>query len=151
MTDFTNKPETLMREHSSIERVLLDVTEERGRQIAKGFDAAHDDEEHMEALPRGAAAKLLHTFRHASALGVWPWPYAAQSKTPFKGTTRQLLIEAAAMIVAQVEKMDRAQPRFVPCARCRKEMRKRPTDGFTICAPCWEAEIAAIPDEEPTV
>ena len=36
------------------------------------------------------------------------------------------------------------------CSKCGLHLQKTPTDVFTVCEACWEAEIAALPDKEPT-
>jgi hypothetical protein len=77
-------------------RILFEVSNERLRQLDKGFDAEHDD---RHSLP--AWAYLL--LRRVTDLS-HPWAEAHP-------VARQELIEIAAIAIAAVESLDRAAAR----------------------------------------
>jgi hypothetical protein len=79
--------------------VLGDIADRRAKQIAKGYDAAHDDEHTDGSIKRAAAAYLT-----GNVSRYWPW--SADSFTP--GDERDNLLDAATLIVAEIERMDRA-------------------------------------------
>jgi hypothetical protein len=97
--------------------VIDEIAAERRRQIeVEGWDAAHDDEHKTGELASAAAAYANHMaqFHGAEAVGSryaikahphgWPWDRAWwKPKTP-----RRDLIRAAALIVAEIERLDRA-------------------------------------------
>ena len=86
---------------------LMDVVQERIRQVShEGWTAAHDD-----AYPMGKLAQAGATY--AKNAGVpfvnqpphgWPFPREWWKPT----TPRRDLVKAAALILAEIEKMDRA-------------------------------------------
>jgi hypothetical protein len=77
--------------------VLDEIGAERAHQIAKGFTADHDD---------GHAGELLYAH---------PWGAEARLDRALVATSstlrRRLLVEAAALIVAEIERHDRAEAR----------------------------------------
>lgn len=88
---------------------LEDIQEERERQIRKGYDAESDDLRMMDdemtcgaimvatsSLPPDAACDPEH---------VPDWSYKIVDK--YNGSKRRLLIIAAALIVAEIERLDR--------------------------------------------
>lgn len=97
-----------------------DVLIERGRQIrAEGFDATHDDEHENGELIGAAIAYTLHASNHGDEEGdgyadhppddAWPghWDIAWwKPKDP-----RRDLIRAAALIIAEIDRLDRAAPK----------------------------------------
>lgn len=86
--------------------VLAEVNTERQRQIGKGYDAAHDDEATEGQLYETAAVVLLG---HKSVSGALLETRAAADYILNKwadNRRRQLLI-AAALIVAEIERLDR--------------------------------------------
>lgn len=108
---------------------LTDVVAERERQITeKGWDAAHDDFEHRDgALAKAAAAyaygsalpEIARSHHHAAmrsgiVLGfistlrlLWPWALIEyKPKTP-----RRELVKAGALILAEIERLDREADR----------------------------------------
>lgn len=107
--------------------VILEIDDERGRQVARGYDAAHDDEhdnfEILWAAVCYAAPDYVYR-REDLASGVrfldpWPWD-ERYDKRPHNGNVmrspviysnskrRGFLVKAAAMIVAEIERLDRA-------------------------------------------
>lgn len=84
--------------------VLHEIQAERDRQRAKGYNAQHDDEHYDGAITRGA-------WGAASRLKLAD---ACKLDTLYR---RARLIEAAALIVAEVERMDRAYPHMAAGGR----------------------------------
>ena len=84
-----------------------DVLEERVRQMTKyGFDADHDDKWAHSELKYAAAVYL----KDDPIFNYWPWrdfPYQGK-----KDTERQRLITAAALIIAEIERIDRAESKM---------------------------------------
>tara|TARA_R100001086_G_scaffold219041_1_gene135828 strand:- start:136 stop:492 length:357 start_codon:yes stop_codon:yes gene_type:complete len=94
-----------------------DVLHERIRQIEiEGWTAAHDDEHDKGEMADAAAAYALSARGRcrldlASAPGKapWFWPW---SQTWWKPKTRrQDLVRAGALIIAEIERLDRAEQR----------------------------------------
>lgn len=112
--------------------ILEEIAAERSRQIAKGYDAAHDDGHIRGEIAKGAAALALSACGGASVptgerrqrqidpirpqmgrewverrvsvspQAIWPWLNSFSAPTP-----RDALISAAAMAVAEIERLDR--------------------------------------------
>ena len=83
---------------------MNDIAAERARQISKGYDASHDDLHTDGSIARAAA------FYAVTASGtwpanapLWPWEYASYQPSP----ARVALIKAGALIVAEIERLDR--------------------------------------------
>lgn len=107
-----------------------EIAAERERQIAvEGYDAAHDDlhsnGEIAMAAACYAAPALIFTKDERAKATIYgdPWPWDEKyDKRPFVGNTirdpaktsdkvrRDLLIKAGALIVAEIERLDRATP-----------------------------------------
>jgi hypothetical protein len=106
--------------------VLHDIAAERERQVAaEGFDETHDDAHRQGELAAAAACYATHAavFSRALAAGVpfeqvallsdrsgvpqsWPWdPAWWKPRTP-----EDSLLRAAALIVAELERIERARP-----------------------------------------
>ena len=89
--------------------VIEEVTAERERQKSvEGWSEAHDDE-HRDSEIADAAACYAHGSsmlfdRHGKS--VWPDGWKFKDKTD-----RRNLIRAAALLVAEIERLDRARPR----------------------------------------
>lgn len=95
---------------------LLDIAAERRRQVeVEGWTPKHDDSHGKFELARAAAAYALHAanFHDATRLGgryvtkaphpEWPWaPMWWKPKFP-----RHDLVRAGALIVAEIERLDR--------------------------------------------
>ena len=89
-------------------KAIDDVVDERQRQIgAEGFDAMHDDEHARGDLAVAGACYALHTDAHPDAGDPPPeWPWEPQWWKP--KDTRRDLVRAAALIIAEIERIDRA-------------------------------------------
>jgi hypothetical protein len=93
---------------------LRDVAAERARQIAvEGWTPEHDDEHGSGEMAAAAAAYAFraHTatkdvarYYAADPLDFWPWASSWWKPT----TPRRDLIKAAALIVAEIERLDRS-------------------------------------------
>jgi hypothetical protein len=93
---------------------LDDIAAERRRQIAaEGFDAQHDDNYPpgtlalagaVYALPN-AEAESLHGSGVPVWLAFWPW----DREWLRKGDRRRDLVKAAALIVAEIDRLDRSE------------------------------------------
>lgn len=86
--------------------IIEDIVQERQRQIDKeGWSLEHEDEHVNGELVEAAAAYAL------APLGrdlLWP----GEGRFSFKPTTRRReLIKAAALIVAEIERLDRLETR----------------------------------------
>ena len=97
------------------EHVIMEIARERERQMTQeGWTPEHDDRHSDGELARAAAGYALNAgterwvklMRSASADNPpawWPWPDWWKPKNP-----RRDLVRAAAMIVAEIERLDRA-------------------------------------------
>ena|ERR1700683_1434773 len=96
--------------------VLEEIATKRLRQIAKGYDAAHDDQHTKGEIALGAAAYCVSSVKYEgngkraySTIQQWAppeWPWGRDEFHP-SGDPRSDLIDAAAMIVAEIERQDR--------------------------------------------
>ena len=83
----------------------LDVLDERFRQIsAEGWTTDHDDQHDTGEMAKAAATYALHsTGAYGKRALTWPW-----SPSWWKPTTpRHDLVKAAALIIAEIERIDR--------------------------------------------
>jgi hypothetical protein len=92
--------------------VIDEIAAERRRQIkVEGFTPEHDDGFWLRNLARAASCYAYHAGEPAlvRAIPVVPtrWPYAREWWKPT--TRRRDLIKAAALIVAEIERLDRQQ------------------------------------------
>jgi hypothetical protein len=88
----------------SLEGAIADVVKERGHQIfAEGFDVTHDDKQTLGQMAAAAAcyAAPFDMSRY------WPWGDEWDKKD--KHPRRRQLVIAAALIVAEIERLDRAE------------------------------------------
>lgn len=90
-------------------RALEDIAAERQRQMdVEGWTPEHDDthtkgEMASAASAYAAASTLYHADPYAGVLSIWPW-----SRDCLKPTTpRRDLVKAGALIVAEIERLDR--------------------------------------------
>jgi hypothetical protein len=91
-------------------RAIDDITAERRRQVeAEGWTPEHDDEHGDGSLAAAAAtyafsAATAERYLAADPIGFWPWaPEWWKPSTP-----RRDLVKAGALIVAEIERIDRA-------------------------------------------
>lgn len=84
--------------------VLNEITRERGKQVGKGYDASSDDRYSGYQLIDASIAYSWAALGHAQ-YGNRYWPWDAESFKP-EGQ-RANLIKAAALLVAEIERMDR--------------------------------------------
>lgn len=91
---------------NSVPQAWLDVQAERRRQIeAKGWTPEHDDLYCSAELPRAAAAYILNGANdEAPAI----WPFVAKWWKP--RDARSNYVRASALILAEIERLDRAAP-----------------------------------------
>jgi hypothetical protein len=93
--------------------VVTEILDERNRQVAReGFDDTHDDDHGDGQLCRAAmaycqsASTLLTDTSHLAPKPPSYWPWEARWWKP--KNPRRDLIRAAALIVAEIERLDRA-------------------------------------------
>lgn len=119
--------------------VIEEIAAERRRQIeAEGWTPEHDDSHVMGELAMAAACYAAPTmFARADGLPeLWPW-----SREWWKPKDRRRnLVIAAALIAAEIERLDRrnlrdhldktavAVPERIACARTRNPATKEPSD-----------------------
>ncbi|EPW8902571.1 hypothetical protein ACWQTE_002055, partial [Pseudomonas aeruginosa] len=89
-----------------VPQAWIDVQEERRRQItAEGWTPEHDDLYCAAELPRAAAAYILNGANdEAPAI----WPFVAKWWKP--RDARSNYVRAGALILAEIERLDRAAP-----------------------------------------
>lgn len=120
-----------------MERVIEDVRVERVRQVdVEGWSPERDDAEHFDYGLAAAAAcyanpiyLAVHKRRHSEDItpewAVMPlgWP-PSWSPEWYKPTDRRRdLVKAAALLVAEIERLDRAERRAMPqVEKAKKEM-----------------------------
>jgi len=99
----------------TLSTAALDVIAERRRQMEReGWTPEHDDQHADEALTYAAAVYALHgttgsEHRMTRTLLRFMWPWDASW---FKPTTRRRdLVKAAALLMAEIERLDRAESR----------------------------------------
>lgn len=96
-----------------VEGPMLEIADERQRQIAvEGFDASHDDDHGTGQLATAAACYALppgiRLFDQQGTPANWPWE--RQWWKP--GSYRRDLVKAGALILAEIERIDRDTPIF---------------------------------------
>ena len=95
-----------IEEVRSINKVVSEITGERHRHIReKGWTAEHDDEHSDGELQEAAAAYCLwRDGRKSLPRSLWPWDMGW-----FKPKSiRRNLIKASALIIAEIQRIDRA-------------------------------------------
>ena len=122
------KPETINALETAVDNihrayVILAVADERHRQIrVEGWTPEHDDQHDDGALAMAAAAYAVEStcnngwsVRGSWAKGVHLWPWGERFWKP--KDRRRNLIRAGALIVAEIERLDRSQERQI-LAQC---------------------------------
>lgn len=104
-----------LRETQSVLSVAEDaVIEERRRQVIKeGWTAEHDDEHVGGELAMAGACYAFDGARNGGGMGVpkeWPW----DAKWWKSKSYRRDLVRAAALIIAEIERLDRAALKVPP-------------------------------------
>ncbi len=117
---FAGEPPQQAGSETQLSKAALDVLAERRRQVAsEGFDAQHDDL-HTEGQLAEAACNYAGAAAVTTKLGgelytarppfnnwtcpTWPWDHAWWKP----GETRRMLVKAGALIIAEIERLDRA-------------------------------------------
>ena len=101
------RPEGISRDPA---QAVLDVLAERRRQIeAEGWTPEHDDEHSVGELAKAAACYALVSagFNPDATITVWPW-HRLWWKPSDK---RRNLVKAGALILAEIERLDRMAER----------------------------------------
>jgi len=94
---------------------LEDIATERRRQIeGEGWTIEHDDQHDAGQMAGAAACYALSSIMHWAAQPaiktLWPW-----SQAWWKPKSRRSdLVRAAALLVAEIERIDRAERRSTP-------------------------------------
>lgn len=89
-------------------KAAADVLAERRRQIeAEGWTPEHDDEHSVGEMAKAAACYALVSagFNPDATINVWPW----HRRWWKPSDTRCNLVKAAALILAEIERLDRAR------------------------------------------
>ena len=93
-----------MRPH---EHVILEIARERERQMTEeGWTPEHDDEHDLGQMAAAAACyamKSTENYDHEETPDEWPWDDAWWKPT----SPRRDLVKAAALLVAEIERIDR--------------------------------------------
>ncbi|ATG47623.1 hypothetical protein CEW89_08575 [Celeribacter ethanolicus] len=95
----------------NISQAALDVLAERKRQIeVEGWTPEHDDEHDLFELSRAAAcyAMLAAGYQPDNAMIRKLWPFSDEWLKP-SDTRRRDLVKATAMLIADIERIDRAE------------------------------------------
>lgn len=79
------------------------ITEERSRQISQGWLAEHDDTHDEGELARAAAEYAIRSTGLTMSYTAWPWGEFPKRDTPLND-----LVKAGALIVAEIERRQRA-------------------------------------------
>jgi hypothetical protein len=87
--------------------VVLEIAAERRKQVlVKGFTPEHDDQHRNYELSEAAAC-----YAAIEELTIWPEGWGSISDAFTGKTIRETLIIAAALLVAEIERLDRAEKR----------------------------------------
>ncbi|HVI51535.1 MAG TPA: hypothetical protein VM661_10020 [Candidatus Sulfotelmatobacter sp.] len=100
----------MSKPNNTTSRVIDEIYSERRRQVdAEGYSARHDDK-HPGQMAAAAACYAIRSsedvsleIRRDTITTLWPWEISAYKPKD----TRRDLIRAAALIVAEIERMDR--------------------------------------------
>lgn len=121
MTD-TNPPQPV--DHTWFSQAALDVTAERRRQIEElGWHHDHDDGHDRGELAKAAACYALGEIGVSGSrefVSFWPWANGGPSRDQ-----RSNLVKAGALILAEIERLDRAAGVSVPPVKASDEPNSR--------------------------
>lgn len=94
---------------NSMTQASFDVLEERKRQQDKeGWSAQHDDKHDAGELAIAAVCYASFSNTHpTNGKPPWVWPFADRWWKPV--SRRRALVKAAALILAEIERLDRAE------------------------------------------
>lgn len=88
---------------------IKDIADERQRQIeSEGWTPEHDDEHDNGDLAKAAACYAVGEEVRSSTTGFALWPWHADWWKPAPDNRRRELVKAGALIVAEIERLDRA-------------------------------------------
>lgn len=103
----------MQQEFAKTQSIIEQIYAERRRQIdSEGWTPEHDDEHAVGELAMAAACYAMHSVYRDDAAnvgdipGYWPWDFDWWKPA----APRRDLIKAAALIVAEIERLDRALP-----------------------------------------
>ena len=82
---------------------IAEIREERGRQIKKGYDAKHDDQHTLGQLADAAAHYATCPWTPTKT----EWPFDDEATTITDERRKANLVKAAALILAELERLDR--------------------------------------------
>lgn len=106
----TDSQTPALAEHVWFSKAFLEVGAERRRQIEEeGFDYVHDDRHKEGDLERAGAAYALVRCRRGGWFIADLWPFHSSWWKP--RSHRENLVSAAALLIAAIERLDRAEPR----------------------------------------
>ena len=97
-------------------RGMQDVLNERGKHASHGFDDKHDDEHQRGEIAYAAIAYASEAVATQNGMAKWvaafnraiePWPIA------YARSARTNLVYAAALLIAEIDRMDRAATKKV--------------------------------------
>lgn len=86
-------------------KVLAEVAAERQNQIAQGHSLTLDDGYIDRELARASGAYALNAAAQTAGSLYWPWP----GHTWQPADARRDLVRSAALAIAEIERLDRAQ------------------------------------------
>lgn len=93
-------------------QAVIDVVRERVRQVKEeGWTPEHDDKHNDYELSRAASAYALraaHDYRADYVREIWPWSREWWKPNGRRGS----LVKAGALILAEIERIDRAAERI---------------------------------------
>ena len=94
-------------DHVIMNRIFSEISHERWQQISMGYTPEHDDAEYGGQLAIAAACYATPPDERVAIVKSF-WPWEEFSWKPSKTDRRKELIKAAALIVAEIERLDRA-------------------------------------------
>jgi len=106
------KSEAISNQNTTTLGILMEVQEERRKQIEiHGWTPEHDDDHTKRELVMAACAYAGGTgLRKTNDRSIWPWSHKAKVKV-WESGGRKRLIKAMALLVAEVQRIDRAKGR----------------------------------------